>query len=118
MCALLCGIACCTGRGPDWQFIDLLPTNAGKGSAMRYIQHQLGFGDDSTVASGDAMNDLLMLQQVRIDSQLTFFGLRVLGRVCFTRVQQPGLIDSLVHWRCGSTRKHRLQHGRASCTQI
>lgn len=63
--SLLRCFACCAGRGPDWQFIDLLPTNAGKGSAMRYIQQQLGFGDDSTVASGDAMNDLLMLQQVQ-----------------------------------------------------
>lgn len=51
------------GRGPEWQFIDVLPQNAGKGKAMRYIQQQLGFGDTSTVAAGDANNDMPMLQQ-------------------------------------------------------
>jgi hydroxymethylpyrimidine pyrophosphatase-like HAD family hydrolase len=55
----------CAGKGPEWQFIDLLPRNAGKGSAMRYMQQQLGFEDAATVAAGDANNDLLMLQQVR-----------------------------------------------------
>lgn len=60
---VLCAAAA-AGRGPEWQFIDLLPMNAGKGSAMRHIQRQLGFDDASTVASGDAMNDLQMLQQV------------------------------------------------------
>jgi hydroxymethylpyrimidine pyrophosphatase-like HAD family hydrolase len=43
----------------------VLPQNAGKGKAMRYIQQQLGFGDTSTVAAGDANNDMPMLQQVR-----------------------------------------------------
>jgi len=52
------------GRGPEWRFIDVLPAAAGKGSAMRYVQQVLGYDDSSTVAAGDANNDLLMLQQV------------------------------------------------------
>lgn len=31
---------------------------------MRYVQQVLGYDDSSTVAAGDANNDLLMLQQV------------------------------------------------------
>jgi hydroxymethylpyrimidine pyrophosphatase-like HAD family hydrolase len=61
----LAAAAAAAGRGPQWQFIDVLPQNAGKGKAMRYIQQQLGFDDTLTVAAGDANNDMLMLQQVR-----------------------------------------------------
>lgn len=51
------------GRGPEWQFIDLLPAQAGKGKAMLHMQQKLGFADASTVVAGDADNDMLMLQE-------------------------------------------------------
>ncbi len=50
-----------------WSFIDLVPKNAGKGSAMRYLQRvKHGFQDHEVVAAGDSCNDLLMLDQVGV----------------------------------------------------
>lgn len=51
------------GRGPEWQFIDLLPAQAGKGKAMLHMQQKLGFAYANMVAAGDANNDMLMLQE-------------------------------------------------------
>lgn len=47
-----------------FQFIDLIPQRAGKGNAMHYVRQRFGFDAASTVAAGDAHNDLDMLQQV------------------------------------------------------
>lgn len=48
---------------------------------MRYMQQQLGFGDAHTVASGDANNDLLMLQQVSHVCRKSFQVFRQTGQV-------------------------------------
>lgn len=47
------------------RFVDLLPQHAGKGSAMQHVRQRFAFDEGSTVACGDAMNDLLMLKTVR-----------------------------------------------------
>eukprot|EP00878_Enallax_costatus_P014479 GHUV01015144.1.p1 GENE.GHUV01015144.1~~GHUV01015144.1.p1 ORF type:complete len:201 (+),score=56.54 GHUV01015144.1:52-603(+) len=53
-------------HGGGWRFIDLLPRNAGKGTALQYVRQRFVFDEDSTVAAGDSCNDLLMLQQCRL----------------------------------------------------
>lgn len=54
--------------GAGWRFFDLLPGAAGKGAAMHHVRSSLGFDEADTVAAGDSVNDLLMLQQVRAPS--------------------------------------------------
>ncbi len=45
------------------QWLDCVPTTAGKGTAIQFIQEQLGVSVDETVAFGDNQNDIEMLKQ-------------------------------------------------------
>lgn len=46
----------------EWRFVDLVPHEAGKGRAMRYVAQSLGFDDGEVVACGDSGNDQDMLE--------------------------------------------------------
>jgi hypothetical protein len=54
------------GAGPEWRFVDVLPSRAGKGAALDYVLRKLGFDAASTVACGDGANDLQMLRRARL----------------------------------------------------
>jgi hypothetical protein len=62
---------------------------------MRYIQQQLGFEDDSTVASVDAMNDLLMLQQVLTHLVHALFSMQSRSAWCAAKLR---LQTQLYRW--------------------
>ena len=44
------------------QFLDILPTLASKGGALRYVVKRWGFGPDRIVVAGDSGNDTAMLR--------------------------------------------------------
>jgi sucrose-6F-phosphate phosphohydrolase len=46
----------------EWRFVDLVPHEAGKGRAMRYVAQSLGFDEREVVACGDSGNDQDMLE--------------------------------------------------------
>lgn len=46
--------------GPHW--VDIAHKNANKGAALKLLQNQLGIGYENTMAFGDYLNDLEMLQ--------------------------------------------------------
>jgi len=43
--------------------LDVLPAQAGKGSAAAFAAGQFGFGEDDVIVSGDSGNDLAMFEQ-------------------------------------------------------
>lgn len=47
-------------------FLELLPTDASKGAAMRVMLERAGVSPDEVVAMGDAPNDIEMLQEAGI----------------------------------------------------
>ena len=51
----------------DWaggKYLDILPQDANKGSAVAFIQESLDFTDERTIICGDSGNDLSMFQDV------------------------------------------------------
>lgn len=45
------------------QWLDCVPTEAGKGSAVAFIQEELGISGEETIAFGDNQNDIDMLKR-------------------------------------------------------
>ena len=43
--------------------VDILPVNANKGKAIKYIQTELGIANHKTLVCGDSGNDISMFQQ-------------------------------------------------------
>ena len=49
--------------GPEW--IEIMPRNVNKASALRHIAEENGFTMDEVMAFGDAENDIEMLRSCR-----------------------------------------------------
>ena len=43
--------------------VDILPMNANKGNAIKYVQTELGIANHKTLVCGDSGNDISMFQQ-------------------------------------------------------
>ncbi|MDR1599891.1 MAG: HAD family hydrolase [Oscillospiraceae bacterium] len=54
------GILCCTTSEP--QFLEISHPDVSKGNALRYLSEELGFDAAGTLAFGDSLNDLSMLE--------------------------------------------------------
>lgn len=89
-------------------YVDIIPAKADKGNAMRYIQNQLNYNAQNTVACGDSGNDVALYRNGSAkgvivanatDELLNWYALNQNENVYLTKEKYAmGVVDGLKHF--------------------